>query len=835
MASCITFHVEAKSLNPNELSDDLLCSTATYGMTGSKRWKIGNYSEYIDEAKKRGLSCGVPSFLKGKIVNVSNIDLQLMLAQLGVYSEKFDGTFSESVMQSTKRLLANEGFSYIGATDTRVPTFIYETYHRKFSKSDFRDYYCEQILSNRIPLDSETDAYLCELGTTLTEIQSLTAEHLCELATITTSQGKTWGVREKSVYVSQALQNNLLCGIDTDNEPILSVRQIQTRLTSFGYDAGSIDGLWGRKTEKAFSNFLVENYQNGNDPQSKSSVKFLSHYFDQKFNQPVNSGLDCEQLISSYQGGLGKCIIFAKFDEEREVPGDNGTPKTVWDLTLPLVDNSPNEFPTILLVGPDVPVPFTEPYNGPGRSYLAKFQINLSKIFENPGSNIEKINVSQQLPLSSRRRFIDDQNADGYSDLIFTASREDGRGISGKMRNGTYSNMLDYSFLYDLHNDELIKFGKKRFSHDFGMFDFNGDGYKEYLDFSLDKPNGQFGFDFCDGKTLKCKWMPTNHFINGNSWLAHDPVRNVVNVMATCGSKFIKNPEENVHYCIFDTNYKNGNLQFELVSKFRPFPEYNNKYTFKNFFGRVAVEKGYTTPQSKKEGVFYRPQNFQTQQIDLNGDSQAEIVFMHEELVCTINDDRQHIYSYDDCPGRRYFSQVYSFRDGGYYHDEKLSQINFSFNTIQTIDLNKDGKNDIILQSGGCNPTSWSQYKSLIGLNRHYINKGDGEYEAINDDIISTVNCNLGEIFFKRDEHIYRVFKFKNSTPEDAWRDTEVFLAIEQVVFDEVSALRDDEVCSKAISYFYSSEGQTAKWSITPQNSKYVTEAKMRRLSCGIE
>ena len=40
-------------------SDEDLCETATYGLVGNKKWKIGSYIVYVDEAKNRGLSCKV--------------------------------------------------------------------------------------------------------------------------------------------------------------------------------------------------------------------------------------------------------------------------------------------------------------------------------------------------------------------------------------------------------------------------------------------------------------------------------------------------------------------------------------------------------------------------------------------------------------------------------------------------------------------------------------------------------------------------------------------------------------------------------------------------------
>ena len=36
-----------------------LCETATYSISGTRKWKVGNYAKFADEAKRRGQSCGV--------------------------------------------------------------------------------------------------------------------------------------------------------------------------------------------------------------------------------------------------------------------------------------------------------------------------------------------------------------------------------------------------------------------------------------------------------------------------------------------------------------------------------------------------------------------------------------------------------------------------------------------------------------------------------------------------------------------------------------------------------------------------------------------------------
>ena len=45
--------------------------------------------------------------------------------------------------------------------------------------------------------------------------------------------------------------------------------------------------------------------------------------------------------------------------------------------------------------------------------------------------------------------------------------------------------MFDKNFIYDFERDEITTFGVPTFSHDYGIHDFNGDGYKDFLDLTL--------------------------------------------------------------------------------------------------------------------------------------------------------------------------------------------------------------------------------------------------------------------------------------------------------------------------------------------------------------
>ena len=45
--------------DPKGCNDQDLCEKATYGLLGERNWKVGKYVIFVDEAKRRDLSCGV--------------------------------------------------------------------------------------------------------------------------------------------------------------------------------------------------------------------------------------------------------------------------------------------------------------------------------------------------------------------------------------------------------------------------------------------------------------------------------------------------------------------------------------------------------------------------------------------------------------------------------------------------------------------------------------------------------------------------------------------------------------------------------------------------------
>ena len=85
LMTILIYSVEAQSKKPtpNSLDDQSLCDMATYGMSDSKLWKLGTYIVYVNEAKSRGLECGVKKLLQGDIRDLKSSEVKLYLTHLG--------------------------------------------------------------------------------------------------------------------------------------------------------------------------------------------------------------------------------------------------------------------------------------------------------------------------------------------------------------------------------------------------------------------------------------------------------------------------------------------------------------------------------------------------------------------------------------------------------------------------------------------------------------------------------------------------------------------------------------------------------------------------------
>ena len=273
-------------------SEKDLCELATYGMKKNVRWKIGSSSVFVEEAKSRGLACGVEKLIKGKIRDVRYSDVKLMLDHLGLYKGKISGKADKSLFLAIEKLMEQEGFFYDDPTSSEALTFVLETYENRITRAERKKFKCDAIMSRRLPnVELPRDLYFCQLSTSAEEVRMIDKSSLCVLARHKSKNGLRWNVGPTSIYANEAKSRKLNCDVSSDSEIALSMSQVQVRLHNLGFNAGPIDGAWGRKTSKALEEFLTSIGESEVDPTDLKASTLLFDYYNQTI-KPNNLNKD---------------------------------------------------------------------------------------------------------------------------------------------------------------------------------------------------------------------------------------------------------------------------------------------------------------------------------------------------------------------------------------------------------------------------------------------------------------------------------------------------------------------------------------------------------------
>ncbi|MDA8853757.1 peptidoglycan-binding protein [Amylibacter sp.] len=840
-------------ISPHICSKEDLCENATYGMIGQKQWKIGRYTKFVDEAKRRGLGCDViskPQEDKTDIpVNKDEVETEVLTAR--------DSCEADLVICNEAVLCELATYGALGNKDWKVENytnFVEEAARRNINcgvsitaitalaeitskevvSEETQDIVAEIVRSNaREICDSNLaecrTVELCDLATfgmagatewkigsyakfvdeakrrsencgVLDEEQILSYKpdaELCAHATHESSKGLRWNVGSEKIFVEQAKRSvttadvlaevkrrSLDCNIKQEGLIDLDVAQIQTRLHHFGYEPGIVDGAWGGKTETAFKQFLTDNSQSSLSPNSLEAETFLYDLYEQKFEQTVRSSVPCKTITKDYERtNRGTCVVIAHFNETSSnlVHPDKGDETTaIWDKKgiYPLIREKKNGALEVILWAPDMSEKYLTIHDGPGLAHMANFPIDLKDIFIEK-DKISVTNVSRKMPFSVRRYELEDMNKNGSKQLFLLGDREDGRKSGDKMIQGAYANQRDFKFIYDFEADQITTFGKKTKGHDYGLYDFNRDNFVDILDLNLHEINGQKGaFVYCDGKTLECSWRSTDQFINGNSFLEYDEVTDKVFLNARCGQRYVRDQNNGKFWlCWFSVEGQGPKLKFNFLQKFELQKKFDAKIKWTSWHGNMKSGYlgwkvgGYPINERVSKSAGGTATVFE----DLDDDGDLDMITYRKDYYCVKKDKDRDYYNFDDCDqfthsdyiliqenGKFELSQVI---DGG-VRDET---INYDFE-----DLNRDGYPDIIPRGvyyGKCVDT----YENIL------INNGDGTFNHTNEKFSGRYGCELASNFFEHDGQRYRAFTFKPEVKEHTFFDYDVYLAIEKL------------------------------------------------------
>ena len=192
---------EVCDINPNACLDEELCTVATYKLLGKENWKVGRYTIFVDEAKRRGLTCDVLTLdqrEQAELEEFSNTEIcsqathessKGLRVNVDIYSEKFireanrrsltctlitndlvdlnvaqiqtrlhhfgydpgliDGAWGDKTKKAFEKFLQIYSQSELDTKSPEAETFLYDLYEETF----------EQPVTSSVPCKTITDDY----------------------------------------------------------------------------------------------------------------------------------------------------------------------------------------------------------------------------------------------------------------------------------------------------------------------------------------------------------------------------------------------------------------------------------------------------------------------------------------------------------------------------------------------------------------------------------------------------------------------------------------------------------------------------------------------------
>ena len=436
------------------------------------------------------------------------------------------------------------------------------------------------------------------------------------------------------------------------------------------------------------------------------------------------------------------CLIVQELSNEYEVKSNEVDPNT-WNRSLLLryINNSDGE--KIIAHTWNNVVKWGESSNKQPFSHLAVIDIpNINQIFE---KNLNEISSTHYtLPLTARRLDTIDTDNDGDKEIVYLSNREDGRN-----RNSSWK---DVNYVFDLNDNNLIKFGSSHFSHDLMYADFNGDGYFEIIDYFYD-PGGQI--EVCDLKKKKCTKVKNS---NQNIEIGFNhiiPSKNGAIMFGGCPNL------ADTTFCWSKVNYKNNKLTFNKLDNYELKPKPKDEADFLIWTGDVNKKPGYWVEGSDKKEFKQADRSWMSTSIDYNNDGYIDSVGIEKEVSCKRNDvSKPFSRSGGDC---RDEASLYIFKN---IEDKKFEKhqiipttINDTFR-IEKADVDKDGTIDLYgFKQGYYNPWSVCDRQQLKSI---YLNKKNQYFEHASSKFIEEnfglYGCERMSNFFEKDGQYYRLF-----------------------------------------------------------------------------
>ena len=559
-------------------------------------------------------------------------------------------------------------------------------------------------------------------------------------------------MRNEGFMFIKIIYTVLIFGISSSLVSAGTVDDAQSMLNRLSYDAGAVDGAYGKKTLGALEEYYADNGGSYDGKLVANEITDLQAAINS--SQIVRNGseqqsfkpFDCKTLKTKYLrvNNLNDCLIIQELSNEYEVKSHKVDPNT-WNRSqlLRYIDNKDGE--KVVAHTWNNVVKWGESSNKQPFSHLAIIDIpNVNEIFEGNLNSISSHHYT--LPLTARRVDTIDTDNDGDKEIIYLGNREDGRN-----RNSSWK---DVNYIFDLNDHSLSKFGSSHFSHDLMYFDFNNDGYFEVLDYFYGegKPSA---IEVCDLKTNKCKISKNASKFVDIGFNHIMPSKDGAIIFGGCPNL------GNTTFCWSKVTFNNGSLKFTKLDDFQLKPKPTDEAFFLIWTGDVNDKPGYWVAGSNKKQFKMADRSWISTTTDYNKDGFIDTVAIEKEVVCTRKDPSEPFNrSGGDCQEEAHLYIFKNLNDKKFEKHQVLpTRINRSFR-IEKADINGDGTADLYgFTQGHYNPWMACNYSQLNSL---YFNVNSEYFEQASEEFIEEnfglYGCERMSNFFEKDGQYYRLF-----------------------------------------------------------------------------
>ncbi len=184
--------------NPENCSDDELCSQATYTINNKKDWRVGSFQKYSDEAKRRGMDCGVTAPSLATDDSAERVKTPC------------DRNPAACITEALCERASSEVDGKIVWREQEAPAYVAEAKKRKLSCSPPKA--TNQKVEKKNSIEKQSNS-VNDVNSCKANPENCSDDELCSQATYTINNKKDWRVGSFQKYSDEAKRRGMDCGV----------------------------------------------------------------------------------------------------------------------------------------------------------------------------------------------------------------------------------------------------------------------------------------------------------------------------------------------------------------------------------------------------------------------------------------------------------------------------------------------------------------------------------------------------------------------------------------------------------------------------------------------